>query len=66
MPRAAHAARPPVRAAALIIGVIVAVLIIVVAGVAIAFLLKSAGPDKATPTSAQFITVTAVTTPARP
>ena len=66
MPRAAHAARPPVLAAALIIGVIVAVLIIVVAGVAIAFLLKSAGPDKATPTSAQFITVTAVTTPARP
>jgi flagellar basal body-associated protein FliL len=66
MPRAAHAARPPVLAAALIIGVIVAVLIIVVAGVAIAFLLKSAGPDKATPTSAQLITVTAVTTPARP
>ena len=66
MPRAAHAARPPVRTAPLIIGVIVAVLIIVVAGVATAFLLKSAGPDKATPTSAQLITVTAGTTPARP
>jgi len=50
----------------LVIGIVVAVVVIIAAGLAAAFLLKSAGPDKSAPTSAQLITVTAVTAPARP
>jgi hypothetical protein len=64
--RAAHAARPPVRTGPVVIGVIVATVMIAAAVMAAAFLLKSAGPDKSAPTSAQLITVTAVTTSARP
>ena len=64
-PRAAHAARPPARTGPVVIG-IVATIMLVAAVMVAAFLLTSAGPDKSTPTSAQLITVTAVTTPARP
>ena len=65
-PRAAHAARPPVRSGPLVIGIVVAVVVIAAAGVAAAILLKSGGPDKSAPTSAQLITLTPVTTRARP
>ena len=65
-PHAAHAARPPVRTGPLVVGVIVAVAVITAAALFAAVLLKSGGPISTTPTSAQLITVTPVTTPARP
>jgi flagellar basal body-associated protein FliL len=55
-----------VRSGPLVIGIVVAVVVIAAAGVAAAILLKSGGPDKSAPTSAQLITLTPVTTRARP
>ena len=65
-PRDAHAARPSVRTGPLLIGLIGAAVVIVAAALAAAILLKSGGPVSTTPSSAQLITVTAVTTSARP
>jgi len=48
------------------IGIVISVAMITAAGLAAAVLLKPGGKSPRTPSSAQLITVTAVTTPARP
>jgi len=66
LPRAAHASHPHARTDLLMIGIVISVAMITAAGLAAAVLLKPGGKSPRTPSSAQLITVTAVTTPARP